>query len=420
MLFSISPINECLYQKEIKKTLKEYDEFFNVNYKDNKLSVFIVPTQEIYHMIEGEEEDYVVANTLPYHGKVFIIAQNEIKDKYDRNMYLKLLKHELVHIYVSRYLKFKYFIPHWIHEGLAVFLSKQVDNRFCCKEIYSLFNKNAKNNICYSGGGIFIEYLVKEYNRENLLKFLNELKTIKSEKEINKCFLHVYGKSLKQILIEMCDESEFCEGKFSITSFKKSFEERVQEYKKEYGTFFNVDFSEVKIKVNCISNKEKFNEKYIKEKESKIFGVETSYVNLNKNVINAFPYNSRKYYIKKNYYLQTIKKAVGEIILYNFLNKNKSIPYWFINGFATYVSDNFIFKDLDDKNIEMLFNKNIPETKSRTLAGLFIKYLIENYKKEKFLKLVNLLKDIKSEDEVNDCFIKVYEKSLKEMVELSY
>ena len=78
------------------------------------------------------------------------------------------------------------------------------------------------------------------------------------------------------------------------------------------------------------------------------------------------------------------------------------------------------FKDLDDKNVEMLFNKNIPETKSRTLAGLFIKYLIENYKKEKFLKLVNLLKDIKSEDEVNDCFIKVYEKSLKEMVELSY
>ncbi len=413
MFYTISALDQCEYQEEIEKTLKEYDDFFEVNYKDEKLSFFIVPNQEMYRQISGFKEDYVVANAISYCGMIIAIEQDKIKEIYNKRKYLKILKHELAHIYFNHFVNFRSCIPKWLSEGIAVFLAKQIGNT--CDNINTLFDKNANSYLWYMGGGIFIEYIFDKYRKEKLINFFISLRNIKSEKEIYENFNNIYGKTPNEILEEMCEENQISNEKFSELSFKKELKEKIEKYKKEYEEFSNDEFQNIEIELDCISD----NQKYENDNNTKGVVIPT-YANIENNKITLLVYDCSINFIKKDYYLKTIKKAVGEIILYNFLNKNKNIPYWFINGFATYVSDNFIFKDLDDKNVEMLFNKNIPETKSRTLAGLFIKYLIENYKKEKFLKLVNLLKDIKSEDEVNDCFIKIYEKSLKEMVELSY
>ena len=85
---------------------------------------------------------------------------------------------------------------------------------------------------------------------------------------------------------------------------------------------------------------------------------------------------------------------------------------WLSCGFGWYFSRG-LKGNTCTKKIEELFDdgKNLGFIK--IAGGFFIKYLIENYSKENFLKFLESFREIKNKEQVEESFIKIYGKTLK-------
>ena len=87
----------------------------------------------------------------------------------------------------------KGFIPKWLNEGICIYVSGQ--NKFKKKpkffNEFLNFSKNIKKEI-YRESGFIVEYLLKEYGHEKIIKLLNESKKIKDEKDFKDKFEEIY------------------------------------------------------------------------------------------------------------------------------------------------------------------------------------------------------------------------------------
>lgn len=405
------------YQSKIEKSLCEYDEFFNMSIDEKEIIIFTAPTKKIFDAITCNTKESVVGKSDGENRRIFVVSHEDIKNKYNKNSYIKLLKHEIVHIYIDAFCLNNKYVPTWLHEGSAVYLSGQIDDQIYCRLINTLFDNDPEPFLFYTAGGLFIKYLVETYKKEKLLEFLTLLRKIKSGKEVNKCFLKVYGKTSKAMLKEMCLKNQLFEGKFTLSLFKKGLEKKVNECKQEYGKFFNEDFNKINISIKGILDKKKFCEMHELKNNCNMTYPDMAFSILKDNTIVTYAYDPMKCYYKKEVYFQSIFYEVGQIILFNFCGKNKNIPLWLSCGFGCYFSGG-LKGNICTKKIEELFDEGKNLAFIKIAGGFFIKYLIENYSKEKFLEFLESFREIKNKEQVEESFIKIYGKTLKEMIRL--
>jgi len=81
-------------------------------------------------------------------------------------------------------------------EGVAIYLSdqnktKKKPNQL--QEFLQHYSKNNKNSNVYKESGFAIEFLVKNFGKQKLLKLIKSLKEINSKEEFAKKFKENYG-----------------------------------------------------------------------------------------------------------------------------------------------------------------------------------------------------------------------------------
>jgi len=107
-----------------------------------------------------------------------------------------------------------------------------------------------------------------------------------------------------------------------------------------------------------------------------------------------------------NYYKENILHELVHLYFLQLSGKNKK-PDWLWEGLANYLSKTYMKKSPKKfKNFLDHFEKNNKEVYKE--SGFAIKFLIKKYRKEKILKLIKKLKNIKTEKEFKKEFKKIY------------
>jgi hypothetical protein len=97
---------------------KDLEKFFDVTISD--ISICICNPEEFKPF---KFADYVMAYTITIPNLQIVFILDEKYTNYSHEEWLKVVKHELVHLFFSS--KFKSGNPRWLNEGLACYLSGQ-------------------------------------------------------------------------------------------------------------------------------------------------------------------------------------------------------------------------------------------------------------------------------------------------------
>ena len=196
MTFEINEINNPLLEKFYEKSMKELDSFFELNWRNNRPNLVLVPDRKTINSLQGKvTEEWVVGWTSG--NTVYILSdknyETESNHKYSDEEYFSLLKHELTHCFSHIISKFSQ-KPIWLLEGLSIFLSGQLElkkkpTRY--SKFIEFYKKGGKE--VYSESGFAVEFLVKTYGKEKIFHLLRRSNECNSEKDFSNLFTSVYG-----------------------------------------------------------------------------------------------------------------------------------------------------------------------------------------------------------------------------------
>ncbi len=202
MIFSVQSRDEKSLEKFYHRSVKELDDFFGLNLKEDKPRIFLVKNRESINKLMRQKTPAWVVGWVN-NTDIFILDKNtyekESSHTYSDVEYSHLMKHELVHVFTKVYSGIfnKSIEPDWLWEGLATYLSGQnkiEKNQGQLKEFlqhYSRVNKNL--SIFYKESGLAVEFLVKNFGKQKLLKLIKSFKDINSEMEFVIWFEKIYG-----------------------------------------------------------------------------------------------------------------------------------------------------------------------------------------------------------------------------------
>lgn len=188
-------------EKFYKKALKDLNKFYQMNWEDNKPSVFLIKSRKEFDVLYNKKtEKWVVGSTMSTHDKVFLlhpdVYEKESNHKYSDKEYESLLRHEISHLYTRIY--FRDFKPRWLLEGIAIYSSDQLELKRKIKEFkyfLDFFDKGGAGVYDESGWAVLI--LDKEFGREKLLALLKSLNGFKNREDFESIFKKIYGIDLK-------------------------------------------------------------------------------------------------------------------------------------------------------------------------------------------------------------------------------
>lgn len=381
--------------KIVNDAVSEYNKFYNITLPEDTLVIHILD-KTTFKKFCVAKPDFVVGFVMQ--GKVYICEHESIKDRYDEIEYKKLLRHEIAHAFLNCYTNLNQFIPKWLHEGLAVYLSGQIANRDKSINMIKLFDKNQDTYLYYNGAGIFIKYIIETYKKNKFIDFLDLISNIKSENEVNKCFIKIYNKTLKAMLKDIlkCNECASYKKKFSLNYFKKEIYKNIKSYSIKLKKFFECDISCEKI----------FIKGYVEDIDPK-----NNYAKINTNL---YMFNPRKSYYKLDSYYKYVSKYLTRFFILKYFSNN-NIPNWLIEGLVCYLNDELKGMNYNEKILHLLDDEATPILK-KFGGGFLISHLIKKYSKEKFLMFLISLKNIKSDSVVNTKFKRVYNKNIKDIL----
>jgi len=206
MVFKIDKLNDKGIEKFFTNSFDDLEKFFGFKWIVDRPSLFVVKDLGVKKAMKGSDVPTWV-NGWVGPGAVYVLSPElivkELKiSKINDKKYKALIKHELVHkFYNSRTKRSK---PTWLTEGLAVYLSGQLEWREVPKKFEMFLNfydwskmswneeKDCKG--LYPESGFVVKMLVERFGKEKLLKLLNKIKDKDlSEKEFKDKFKKNYG-----------------------------------------------------------------------------------------------------------------------------------------------------------------------------------------------------------------------------------
>ncbi|MFA5211259.1 MAG: hypothetical protein WC414_02000 [Patescibacteria group bacterium] len=174
-------INDLKTKNLLKKTKKEFENFFSVKIKEPKIFLYN-SRKEINKFFKKETPDWLVGWARD--GNIHILCYEKFLEESnhkDREDYWRTLKHELVHLYFKE--KINDLKPLWLNEGLACFLAGQ-NKKTNFKGVKNLKFYYEKNNAyIYNFGFHMVNSLIVVFGEEKFKSFLDKIAL--SKKTIN-------------------------------------------------------------------------------------------------------------------------------------------------------------------------------------------------------------------------------------------
>lgn len=199
MSYSLEYKKDSFIDKSYKKSIKELNDFFELDWKENLPIIFLVKDRITINQLQGKKtEDWVCGWVKRLN--VFVLHYSKIKDytrltkKEIKERYSKLIKHELTHCFFQVFSGIidKPIRPKWISEGVAFYLAKQ-NNRKPEKFSEFLDYYDTGGRGIYMESAFVIEILVKKFGKQKLLNLIKNLKILNSKDEFDKLFKKIYG-----------------------------------------------------------------------------------------------------------------------------------------------------------------------------------------------------------------------------------
>ncbi len=191
MIFEVKSKEEKSVDKIYNKIMKEYELFFDFNWKTQKPKIFKLSPKIYSELTEG-----LLRKSATAHAKgEYLFLQNKYF-KNDKEIE-RILRHEIAHAFTYCVAKFRRAKPHWLWEGIAVYLSKENKNKERSKFHKFLKNYDSMDRDAYYECGFAVQFLIENYGKQKLLKLIKSLKDIDSKNKFAKKFKEIYGFELK-------------------------------------------------------------------------------------------------------------------------------------------------------------------------------------------------------------------------------
>ncbi len=186
------------------KSIDELNDFFEVNWKKNlpKLVILdnICVADKVFEEQFGKKRANWTIGWIEEMRKVIVLDKNHCNQIKSEKGHFALIKHELVHSFTLVYcMKNKIDnikMPVWIWEGMAMYLSGQLDGQKIKKFEKVLESFDSYGDRVYQESGFVIDLLIKRYGKEKLFELLKGFNDINSEDEFKELFKENYGFAL--------------------------------------------------------------------------------------------------------------------------------------------------------------------------------------------------------------------------------
>lgn len=193
-------------EKKVSVAVDCVSKFFEV--KNYSIVVNIINSREEFDKIYGEKTaNWIVGNSDNNVVNIFSPAAMGKQGNHKSTEFQPILIHELTHSFLNKVTVGK-FIPVWLNEGLAAYVSKQhqdsekiyyIDDDFCRQlGTYNGWDKNVKYG-AYKLAALFVNFLISKYSFESIKKLLNSLDKVYYYKNFQKIIFNVYGKTINEL-----------------------------------------------------------------------------------------------------------------------------------------------------------------------------------------------------------------------------
>ncbi len=202
MIYKIKEYKDKLIEKAYKEGMKEFNEFFNMNWVYGPNVCILNSRKEIDLFHHSKTEKWVCAFGNPGEFNNIYILDNEKMEKesshkkYSDEEYSSLIKHELCHLFFMIVSKSNY-KPFWLVEGVSIYLSGQMKNIKQVEKFSNFieFYENGGSGV-YSESGMAVRLLVKNFGKEKLLKLISCSKEADNKEDFAKLFKEIYNFNL--------------------------------------------------------------------------------------------------------------------------------------------------------------------------------------------------------------------------------
>lgn len=189
---------ENLAERFFKESMKELEEFYGVEWNEDRPRITCAPDRKTIDGLKGEKTEDWVVGWVGTDNNIYVLSaenfEKESQHKFSEKGYKELIKHELSHCFYTHLFTNGKFIPIWLNEGLAVYTSGEEKQKVIKFENFlKYFSYQDKDT--YAEVRFVIELLIKNWGKENLLKLLRGIKDIETESDFNKLFESIYGEA---------------------------------------------------------------------------------------------------------------------------------------------------------------------------------------------------------------------------------
>ena len=192
-VFKIQTIKHARIENFLRKSKKELDKFFGIEV--NMPKVFLLDSRQEINRYWGEKTEKWEVGWVKNNFIFILNPQKYTKESNHKNSagFWKTIKHEHCHIYYKEIVGGNR--PIWVNEGLAGYLSGQIEARPNIKEaleIVDLYNTKRNNTRKYKVGYFWVKFLIQRFGQKKFLQLLKLLKEKNTEKEFKGIFYKIY------------------------------------------------------------------------------------------------------------------------------------------------------------------------------------------------------------------------------------
>ena len=199
MFYTLTKAREPSLGKSYHRAVKELNAFFGLHWVRCKPRFLIIDSRaQMDEVCDDRTPDWMVGHSLGHFIVVLALDKfgKESAERYSKRQYEALLKHELCHLFLGRYVRSPHSLPRWISEGTCLYLAGQLEFWKRPKKFQGFlgcYRQGQNNRFLYAESGFAVEILVESFGKKRFLRFLKGLKAIKNRRELNYLFQKIYG-----------------------------------------------------------------------------------------------------------------------------------------------------------------------------------------------------------------------------------
>lgn len=209
-------------EKDIEKIVSDLSEgyqrifqFFGFGIPSLKL-VLLYTRKEMDELRQEKTPSWLVGQADKNTICLFSPSVFEKESIHKRSEFKKVLFHEMTHLFICQI--HSSFEPRWLEEGLAYFVAgqrgKEFDSRFFLnQELPFLIDierrwQKALPHGAYTISFLLVEFLIKRFGKEKIIKFLSSLQGKYNRKKLCQNFRQIYGQEITEVVEEFLDNNK--------------------------------------------------------------------------------------------------------------------------------------------------------------------------------------------------------------------